>query len=314
MNNILPVYFAPVQGHTDHAYRSMHASVYGSAQKYYTPFIRVEKGALRRRDVADFKASSEEGLPVVPQVIFRDYDELKLLIDSLAQLGASEIDLNMGCPFPLQTARGRGAAAIGNASLSEVTAEVIACYPELQFSLKMRLGMNEADEWRVSADVINSMKLIHLTVHPRVARQQYKGETDMEEFAYIMKVIRHPLIYNGDLRVPDDVRRIHDQFPSIYGVMCGRGLLGRPSLAMEIAKGKDMPADERLQMMLDFHSRLFSYYEDSLHGDAQILSKIAPFWEYAESEIGRKSWKSIKKASTIPKYLTAIAQIQQSAC
>lgn len=62
-------------------------------------------------------------------------------------------------------------------------------------------------------------------------------------------------------------------------------------------------------MMLDFHDRLFTHYKNTLCGDSQVLSKIKPFWEFAESEIGRKPWKAIKKASSMPKYISAVAMI-----
>lgn len=308
-NSIFPIHFAPVQGHTDHAYRSVHSSIYGSTFRYYTPFIRVEKGTPRRRDIVDFKASLEENIPVTAQVIFRDMEELEILINSLGEAGAKEIDLNMGCPFPLQTARGRGAAAIGNTPLVEKTAKMIERYPDISFSLKIRLGMNNSDEWRSSSDAINSMRLHHLSVHPRIARQQYKGETDMEEFKRVLEMTSHHVIYNGDIRTPDDVDRIRKRFPEVAGVMCGRGLLARPSLAMEISSKKVLSIQDRISMMLYFHSRLLSHYQSTLQGNTQILMKIAPFWEYAEAEIGRKSWKALKKASTMPKYLTALAGI-----
>ena len=162
----LKLFCAPVQGHTDHAYRMIHSEVYGPADAYFTPFIRVEKGELRRRDVADFTASREAGLPVVAQVIFRDADELNILLSGLTAAGADEIDLNMGCPFPLQTARGRGAATIGNRKLMEDVKRCVAAFPDVRFSMKIRLGMTSPDEWRETIDIINRLPLTHLTVHP----------------------------------------------------------------------------------------------------------------------------------------------------
>lgn len=61
--------------------------------------------------------------------------------------------------------------------------------------------------------------------------------------------------------------------------------------------------------MLHFHRELLCHYESTLCGDSQILSKIKPFWEYAEEEIGRKAWKAVKKASNIAKYHSAVAMI-----
>ncbi len=61
--------------------------------------------------------------------------------------------------------------------------------------------------------------------------------------------------------------------------------------------------------MLKFHRDLLHHHESTLCGDSQILSKIKPFWEYAEAEIGRKPWKAIKKASNMAKYHSAVATI-----
>jgi hypothetical protein len=62
--------------------------------------------------------------------------------------------------------------------------------------------------------------------------------------------------------------------------------------------------------MLRFHRLLLNHYSETLCGDSQILSKIKPFWEYAEEEIGHSAWKAIKKAVNIAKYHSAVAKIK----
>ncbi len=304
------IMFAPVQGHTDAAYRNMHARMCGGADIYFTPFIRIEKGSVRKRDLTDLYASLSEGNHTVAQVIFKNTDELKCLLDTLVSEGVGEIDLNMGCPFPLQTARGRGAATIGNRTLAEDVAKLLQDYPDVKFSMKIRLGMENGQEWKESLEAVNSMPLRWLTVHPRFARQQYGGTPDLDAFSEIAEATVHPLVYNGDLLTPADIDSIRDRFPSLHGVMIGRGLLGRPSLAREYSSGAELPKNQRVAEMKAFHDALFEGYSSVLCGDAQILCKIKPFWEYAENEIGRKPWKAIRKASTMPKYLTALAGIE----
>ena len=49
----LPVYFAPLQGYTDVVYRKAHAALFGGIAAYYTPFVRIEKGDFRRKDLRD---------------------------------------------------------------------------------------------------------------------------------------------------------------------------------------------------------------------------------------------------------------------
>lgn len=304
-------YFAPVQGHTDAAYRHFHAKNYGGNENliYTTPFLRVEKGEMRKKDFKDAFSSLNEGLEVIPQVIFRDREELSILVDILAQEGARRVDINMGCPFPLQTSRGRGAATVGRPECHKAVADVVNSHPEISFSVKMRLGV-DADESAALFDVLNSLKLEYITVHPRTARDQYTSPLRPEAFAVIYETSDNPIVYNGDLLTPADAEEVIKRYPRLHGLMAGRGVLARPSLLSEIAASAEMPADERINKMLVFHNQLLSHYRLTLiGGEHQVLSKIKPFWEYAESEIGRKAWKAIKKASDMAKYQTALAMI-----
>lgn len=310
MSTIEKILFAPVQGHTDAAYRSIHRRRYGAAAEYYTPFIRLEHGEVRERDLRDAfgELNPKDAMPV-PQVIFRDYDELAPLVAAMRREGATRIDINMGCPFPLQTAKGRGAASVGRPECVEAVRRVMTENPETEFSVKMRLGMEEGDEWRGLLPTLNALKLRHITVHPRIGRQQYKGELLMDEFDALVKESANPVVYNGDITTPGEALAVLERYPGLAGVMVARGLLGRPSLAAEVVNGEEWPLEKRLEEMLKFHRELLAHYESTLCGDHQILSKIKPFWEYAEAEIGRKAWKAIKKSVNMAKYHTAVALV-----
>lgn len=306
----MELHAAPVQGHTDAAWRHFHHKIYGGNLTYYTPFIRLEHGEIRKHDLKDYTSELNEGLNVVPQVIFKNMEELKPLIEILAENGAKRIDLNSGCPFPLQTAKGRGAGFVRNVEEYAKLGAILQQYPEIEFSLKMRLGMTEDNEWEAVMDYINALKLVHVTMHPRFAKEQYGGEVHLDQFEKFLAESKNPVIYNGDLRTPEDIRNITEKYPNVKGVMTARGLLGRPSLLKEYAGGKEMDKVERLRLMNRFHRELLNHYEETLCGDSQVLSKIKPFWEYAEEEIGRKAWKSIRKSVNKAKYHSAIAQIE----
>ena len=302
-------YFAPVQGHTDAAYRHFHAENYSGDTIYTTPFLRLEKGELRKKDLKDATSPLSEGLAVAPQVIFRNAGELTALVAEIKATGARRIDINMGCPFPLQTARGRGAATVGNPECREAVCSVVESNPDVSFSVKMRLGMAD-EEWRPLIEALNTLVLDHIVVHPRTARDQYDSPLHPEAFEDIYSMSKNPIVYNGDVVTPADAAEIASRYPGLHGIMIGRGALARPSLIAEIAEGREWDHDERLQRMLSFHSALMAYYRDNLvGGEHQVLSKIRPFWEYAESEIGRKAWKAIRKASNMAKYQTALAMI-----
>ena len=63
---MLSLHFAPVQGHTDAAYRHFHSEIYGGEQTYYTPFIRLEKEGIRPRDIKDISSDLNDGIHLVP--------------------------------------------------------------------------------------------------------------------------------------------------------------------------------------------------------------------------------------------------------
>ena len=303
------LHFAPVQGHTDAAYRHFHSQVYGGDITYYTPFIRLEKDSVRPRDLKDFSSDLNKGLNLVPQIIFRDAKELNRLVEILKNQEIKEIDLNMGCPFPLQTGHGRGAATIANEILAKDIVKCVSENPDINFSIKMRLGLTDPEEWKKLMPFLNELKLKHITLHPRVAKQQYGGELHLDQFEEFLKQSVNPVIYNGDIKAPENIESIIQRFPSIHGVMIARGALARPSIFSEFVEGKDWEKEQRLEKMLEFHRLLFNHYENVLCGDSQLISKIQPFWEYAEDEIGRKAWKAIKKAVNISKYQTAVALV-----
>lgn len=304
----MEIYIAPVQGHTDAAWRHFHTKIYGGGYKYFTPFIRCEHGEMRQKDLRDVGNHLNEVLDLEPQVIFRNMEELQILLSTLAEAGAKTVNLNMGCPFPLQTVKGRGAGFIANVAEAGKLPETLAKFPDMKFSVKMRLGMVDPDEWKGIIDVLNSLELDNIYVHPRVARQNYTGELHLDSFGQLLESSRNPVVFNGDIKTPEDIRKIAESFPGIKGVMTARGILGRPSLANEYENG-EWSREARVEKMLEFHRDLLDHYTRCLCGDSQILSKIKPFWEYAEEEIGRKAWKAIRKATSIAKYNAALSQI-----
>lgn len=75
--NILPIHFAPLQGYTDAVYRRAHARIFGGIETYYSPFVRMEHGEIRRRDVRDIEPDNNPSLHLIPQLIAPDVDKLE---------------------------------------------------------------------------------------------------------------------------------------------------------------------------------------------------------------------------------------------
>ena len=308
---MLPIHFAPLQGYTDDAYRRIHHNLIGGIETYYTPFIRMEGGGLRSKEVRDIRPEYNEGVPVVPQIIMKSLKEFEYLTSEVAQRGYTRIDLNMGCPFPMQAKHGRGAGLLAQTDIIRTIAQAIETRPNLRFSVKMRLGWEDKDEWRPVLEVLNTLPLTHITLHPRIGTQQYKGEVDMESFRAFYEACRHPLVYNGDIHTLDDIRSLEEAYPRLAGVMIGRGLLARPSLAIEYATEQEWSDEKQRKLLTDIHQALMEHWQPLMNSDAQLLNKLRTFWEYAEEVVGRKVYKKLMKSGSLKNYLNAVSEVKR---
>lgn len=307
---MIPIHFAPLQGHTDDVYRRTHHQLIGGVERYYTPFVRVEAGDIRSKDRRDIDPKNNEGVPVVPQIIFKNLKEFLYLVDEIESLGYHAIDLNMGCPFPLQAKHGRGSGILAHTDIIEEVSQAIKQRPHLTFSVKMRLGWENNEEWKPVLDILNDTPLIHIALHPRTGAQQYKGDIDHEVFALFYDKCSHPLIYNGDLTTLEQLHEMEERYPHLAGLMLGRGLLARPSLAKEYTEEREWSHEEHIRSLRSLHEKLAEQYSQIVKGEAQLHSKLRTFWEYTEPIIGRKPYKKIMKSGNLRNYMHAIEELR----
>lgn len=220
-----------------------------------------------------------------------------MLVDTLAEAGAKRIDMNMGCPFPPQVRKGRGAGMLVHPDIISKIAEAMGEYSDsIEFSVKMRLGVDDPDEAFALVDILNSMPLRHVTVHPRTAKQQYKGNLWLEDMDTFTSKLRHPVIFNGEISTPMQIDELSQRYD---GVMVGRGLLARPSLLVEYRSGFELTEKEREEAFLDLLRNTFSLLEQKLCGAAQLRDKLKPYWEYAPNSLDKRLVKQGKKFGKI---------------
>lgn len=303
------IHFAPLQGYTTYIYRQVHARYAGGVDAYYTPFIRWEKGQVRNKDINDILPEHNENICLIPQIICSDTDELKRLTDIVASYGYKQININLGCPAPMQTKLMRGSGMLPHPDkLESLLKEVENYKQDVNFSVKMRLGFENNDEWRQLTDLLNESCVNQIIMHPRVGKQMYKGEVDMDAFHEFYELCTKPLVYNGDIVSLDQLRTIEEKYPKLSGIMLGRALLGQPFLATEYKNGV-INDEERRMIILDMHDDLFAYCVDKYKADSQVLLHIHAFWEYMEPYMIRKQWKKLMKAGSMKNYKEALKQI-----
>ena len=337
---MLKVLFAPLQGYTTGIYRRAHAETFGGVDAYYTPFLRIENGHPREKDLRDLESAERAGFAegncaenaddnrsrfkVIPQIIANSASEFKTLADALLQKGFREIDFNMGCPFPMQVNRHRGAGLLSDTQAVQEIMDEIKNAP-VKFSVKMRLGQESPDEAFAILPILNDTPLAHITLHPRLGKQQYKGAIDFNSFERFYNECKHPLVYNGDITTVSQICEMERKYPKLAGVMIGRGLLARPSLAAEykalstkdeVGSAQSSNHDingaatqDFLGKILQMHQAIFDNACQTFQGDSQILSHVQSFWEYLEPSIPKKIFKRIKKAGKLSEYNAAVKEL-----
>lgn len=311
------IFAAPLQGYTTAPWRHWHAEIFGHSLDgpfpvaYLSPFLRIDKGKIKQRELRDIATPLNRNHRLIPQIIFSDSDEFDRLSEAVCNAGYDCVNLNLGCPYPMQTGRGRGAAlTAAPRRLEAIVTNAIKWKSELRFSVKMRLGMTDHSDWRQTIQLITGFDPEWVAIHPRIARQLYKGELHTDEMAGIVEAIGAPAIFNGDLITVDDIKRIEEStHPHYAGAMIGRGLLARPWLTAEYAALPQSDPARHIELTRMFHDRIADHYATTLCGDHQILATLKSFWDYSGSLFDHRSLKRLRKASRLSDYFAAVADL-----
>ena len=308
------IYQAPLQGFTDFTYRNVFQEVYGGISKYFIPYLSYIRGKeIKKSLLKEILPENNKALPAVPQVLFSNTTELFELVSILVDNGYKEINLNLGCPYPMATNRGRGAAWLDKPEdLIETLQQLFAKEFPTKFSVKMRAGMKNNQDFKPVLGILDKFPLSEIIFHPRTANQMYDGKADPSLFAEALSLTKHPLVYNGDIFSEADFLELKTILPDQKSWMTGRGLLMDPSLALRL-NGMELEMDTKLrkQKLKEFHDRLFQEYSERLQGSGHFLMKMNQFWSYfCESfENPHKAMKLVKKSSNVLKYNAAVVEI-----
>ena len=300
MDNIkIPVIAAPLQGVTDNVWRMAQHSVFGGVDAYYAPFMRVEHGEVRRKDLRDVDPQRNQGITLIPQILACQPDHVLMMVDALQQMGYNRIDINLGCPFPPIALHRKGSGMLAYPGLAEEMFKALATVEGVEYSVKMRIGWDKNDQWRDILPLLDIIRPANIAVHPRTGKQQYKGELDIQQFEALLSASPWPVIYNGSLRTVEDIEQTLQRYPTLAAVMVGSGLAANPGMFAPDAS----PDDYRR-----FHDLLVEGYTEQLNGgEAQLVRHLQDIWQTFLPGTNHKLFKAIRKSRTLDQYENAAA-------
>ncbi|WP_319525512.1 tRNA-dihydrouridine synthase family protein [uncultured Desulfosarcina sp.] len=295
---------APLRGLTDAVFRNAYQKHFSGVDEAVAPFVTSLKGRrIKPSHLRDLSPDRNRNLPVVPQILSNDADEFIRLANTLMDMGYSEVNWNLGCPYPMVAKKMRGSGLLPHADIIDRLLDNILNGFHGQLSIKTRLGRFCTDEMDRLVPVFNRYPLVRLIVHPRTGVQMYTGTVNLDAFAMCLAQIDHPVVYNGDIREPEAFVKLAARFPGVDQWMLGRGLIADPFLPEKIRTGS-LEIHRRRERFAGFHDDLLAGYLAIFSGPGHVLDRMKGLWGYFadDFEDSDRLLKRIRKARNLDRY------------
>lgn len=272
------------------------------------PFIlSIRTGNMKKNHFKDLVSDGTSEFPLIPQILGNDAIEFVETTKALADLGYTEVNWNLGCPYAMVANKKRGSGLLPDpARIGKFLDEACAKSP-LPISVKLRLGRTDPEEIITLMPVLNGHPLTKVIIHPRIGIQMYKGEVDLDGFDAAASLCKHEVMYNGDIKNLDAFNILQARFPQISEWMIGRWAISNPFLPGMI-RGLAMPADP-IGEISAFHDELYDSYRSVLFGPAHVLDKMKEIWSYLGKLFprGGQELAKLSRATTLESYEKAVA-------
>ncbi len=293
------VYFAPLQSYTTIPYFLAFNQVVGGINKYFTPFYRAEKNGFFD---LDNELRHYDDICIIPQVLCNSGNELIQFAQQCADRGFEEINLNMGCPFPMVVNKKLGSGIL---PFPDMVKKMLDDYfmqnSSIKLSVKLRLGLQSTLEMESIIKLLKTYPLKEIIMHPRLGVQKYKGSPDWNIYEELTD--NYPMVANGDILSLDDIQSLKNRFPGLHTFMIGRGLLMNPCLLK--------PELDWYQTMNHLHDNFFSNLQNMGLSQHQILNQLKCFWEYPSLRVenGKRILRKMKKAGKLDELFQLKSQL-----
>jgi tRNA-dihydrouridine synthase B len=274
------ILLAPLQGYTDFIFRNVYCRHYTGIDIAVSPFISLTHGKSKMsRTAKDVLPVNNHGMPVIPQLLGNNTEEFIYMAQVLFDWGYHILNWNLGCPVKNITRKKRGSGLLPYPELvREYLEKIIPNIPQ-HLSIKLRLGLNSTDEIYKLIPVLNDFPLENIIIHSRIGTQMYEGEVQHDVLQNCLPLLKHEIIYNGDIFTFADYQTIQKKYPTINKWMIGRGVFYNPLLP-SLIKGKQLSDIKNinsifLNFLLDLYKEMQIYLPESL-----VLDKIKDMWKF----------------------------------
>lgn len=225
------IFLAPMAGITDLPFRLM-CKKYG-AGLVYTEMVSSKALFYGDEKTKKLLLSEKKEKPLAVQIFGSDVEAIKYSVRYLNDF-ADIIDINMGCPAPKVVKNGDGSKLLLNLDLVKEIVEGAVSEAKVPITVKMRIGWDSEHIVALeAAKIIEDAGASAIAVHGRTRSQFYSGTADWNIIKQIKDNAKIPIIGNGDIRTPQDAKRMLEQ-TNVDAIMIGRATLGNPWIFREV--------------------------------------------------------------------------------
>lgn len=199
--------------------------------------------------------------PVSLQIFGSDPDIMGEVAASLEDHPFDIIDINMGCPVPKIVKNGEGSALLLDPLLAGKIIKSMSRATTKPVTVKFRMGFD--------MDRINAVEFAQMAeengaaavcIHGRTREQYYEGKANWDIIAKVKGAVKIPVIGNGDLFSPLDVKRMEEE-TGVDGFAIARGAKGNPWIFRDLLVYEetgilpDPPTDSEIKSMIIRHAQ-----------------------------------------------------------
>jgi nifR3 family TIM-barrel protein len=229
-----PLVLAPMAGVTDRQFRLLLRRV-GGLGLVTMEFISSEGLTRGNERTIRLMSFSEEERPISIQIYGSDPERMAEAARTVEGLGAEICDINMGCPANKVLKGCAGCSLMGDLDLARRIVAAVRRAIRIPLTVKFRAGLREENLNYVELGrVCESEGVDAVALHPRTAKQMYRGQADWSRIARLASELSIPVVGNGDVVRPEDALRMFDE-TGCDAVMIGRASMRNPWIYRQIS-------------------------------------------------------------------------------
>jgi nifR3 family TIM-barrel protein len=257
-------FLAPLAGYTSLAFR-LAVRALGGLGLATTDLVNARSLMENRPRSFELAETCPADRPMAIQIYGSVIPEMVHAARRVVDLGATVVDINMGCPVNKVVKTGGGSALMCQADSAVALVAAVVEAVDVPVTVKMRLGWDSSSITAPAlARAFEGVGVAGVIVHGRTRAQGFSGNVSREGLRAVSDAVeRIPVVANGDIRTLADAAETFER-TRCAAISIGRGALSNPFIFRQLAHwaehgdpGPEPTFEERIDVMSDhFHGLL----------------------------------------------------------